>query len=389
MRGNKYILVITDHFTKWVEAYPITNQEAFTVGICLESFVNTFGYPDVMLTDQGRNFESGLIKEMCARLKIDKRTTSAYHPQCNGQTERFNRTMNSMLAQYVASNQSDWDQWLPSVLFAYRTAVHESTGFSPYKLLFGREPKQPIDFLVPVPNTSLSNDTPQAYFSALKLSMDSIQEQARSNLKHSQTSQKIYHDQSVTADKFAIGDLVLVYNPVLRGFPKFQKHWEGPYIVLSRMARGVTYLLRLADGSDKFLTVHRNRLKRCNSELVPEQRTYHVDPFPEPTPPAPQIPLVPAADLAPVQHQVVDQPIVNQLLVPPVEVNDAEARLQPAVMNAAANNEPHVNDQPQQLIAKPQAGVSTRPKREIRPPRRLVDEYATAFVGSRKEKKKK
>ena len=184
VRGNKYILVITDHFTKWVEAYPLPNQEAVTVGVCLESFVNTFGYPDVMLTDQGRNFESGLIKEMCAWLKSDKRTTSAYHPQCNWQTERFNRTMNSMLAQYVDSNQTDWDQWLPSVLYAYRTAIHDSTGFSPYKLLFGREPKHPIDFRLPIPGSNSVAATTQKYFSALKQSMESIQDQARSNLKH-------------------------------------------------------------------------------------------------------------------------------------------------------------------------------------------------------------
>ena len=64
VRGNKYILVITYHFTQWVEAYPLPNQEAITFGVCLESFVNTFGYPDVMLTDQGQNFKTGLIKEM-------------------------------------------------------------------------------------------------------------------------------------------------------------------------------------------------------------------------------------------------------------------------------------------------------------------------------------
>ena len=89
-RGNRYILVIIDHFTKWVEAYAIPNQEAVTVAFCFESFINTFGYPDIILTDQDRNFESAHIKEMCGRLKIDKRTTSAYHPQCNGQSERFN-----------------------------------------------------------------------------------------------------------------------------------------------------------------------------------------------------------------------------------------------------------------------------------------------------------
>ena len=108
-RNNRYILVITDHFTKWVEAFPMPNQETKTIAFCLEQFVNTFGYPNIILTDQGRNFESFLIKEMCVRLKIDKIITSAYHPQCNGQTERFNRTMNFMLAQYVDNNQTDWD----------------------------------------------------------------------------------------------------------------------------------------------------------------------------------------------------------------------------------------------------------------------------------------
>ena len=88
---------------------------------------------------------------MCVRLNIDKRTTSAYHPQTNGQTERFNRTMNSMLSQYVSKNQQDWDMWIPSVLFAYRTAVHSSTGLSPYAMVFGREATQPVEFKIPIP----------------------------------------------------------------------------------------------------------------------------------------------------------------------------------------------------------------------------------------------
>ena len=79
-RGNRYILVITDHFTKWVEAYAIPKQEAVTVAFCYETFINTFGYSDIIFTDQGRNFESTSSRK-CARLKINKRTTSAYHPQ--------------------------------------------------------------------------------------------------------------------------------------------------------------------------------------------------------------------------------------------------------------------------------------------------------------------
>ena len=153
-RNNWYICVITNHFTKWVEAYPMQNQETKTIAFCLKQFVNTFSYPDIILTDQGRNFEIFLNKEMCVRLKIDKRTTSAYHPQCNGQTERFNQTMNAMLAQYVDKNQTDWDLSLPSVLFAYRTAAHSSTKHSPNEMVFGRSLQQPIDFKVPARQTS-------------------------------------------------------------------------------------------------------------------------------------------------------------------------------------------------------------------------------------------
>ena len=274
-RRNKYVLVITDHFTKWVEAYPIPDQEAPTIAARFEQFVNQFGYPDVVLTDQGRNFESSLLKEMCVRLKIDKRTTSAYHPQCNGQTERFNRTMNQMLAQYVSENQTDWDLWLGSVLYAYRTAKHSSTGYSPFELVFGRVAKQPVDFLIPAPKSETPRVSPQRYFSALRDTLEAAREDASKHLRHAQASQKKYYDQSANAPRFSIGDYVLVKDPVARGFPKFRKNYRGPFVVVSKpIAGGVTYILRsVADG--KILHVHRNNLKICN---MPEsdQQSFEV-----------------------------------------------------------------------------------------------------------------
>ena len=129
-----------------------------------------------------------------------------------------------MLNQYVNTNQSDWDQWLPSVVFAYMTAVHESTGFSPYQLRFGRDFKQMINFSISVPKSQTASTINQFYFSALKQSIESIQVRARSNLRHAQSKQKAFNDQSVTAKHYAIGDLVLVYNPDTRGSRKFQKH---------------------------------------------------------------------------------------------------------------------------------------------------------------------
>ena len=173
---------------------PDTKPKTKTIDFCLEQFVNTFGYPDIILTDQVHNFESFLIKEMCVRLNIDKQITSAYRPQCNRQTEKFNLTMNAMLAQYVDKTQTYWDLWLPSVVFAYRTAVYSSTGHSPYEMVFELSPKQPIEFKIPaglagseakpLPNTSL-------YFA--KRWKQYTMKLAR-NLRAAQSAQKAYYD---------------------------------------------------------------------------------------------------------------------------------------------------------------------------------------------------
>ena len=249
----------------------MVNQEATTVAFCLEQFVNTFGYFDIILTDQEQNFESALIKKICVRLKIDKRTTSAYHPQCNGQTERFNRTMNSMLAQYVAKNQTDWDKWLPSVLFAFRTSDHRSKAYSPYEMVFGRSPKQPIDFKIPSVGSDSTCTTASEYFSALRDTLDAIHEDACDYLQIVQKQQKEYYDQHVNAERFSVGDRVLVYDPVNRGFPKFQKHYVGPYVVSAKpIANGVTYILRSPD-NENILHVHRNRLKKCSVSFSENQ----------------------------------------------------------------------------------------------------------------------
>ena len=122
-RGKKYTLVAADYFTKWPECWAITDQEAKTVARCLEEFISRHGVPQVLLTDQGRNFESQVVTEVCDLLHINKKRTTAYHPQCDGQVERFNRTLANMLTMYVDKNQKDWDLWLEQVLFAYRTSI--------------------------------------------------------------------------------------------------------------------------------------------------------------------------------------------------------------------------------------------------------------------------
>ena len=144
--GNKYILVVTDLFTKWVEAFPIHDTTSATLAtVLVDQFISRYGVPVVLHSDQGANLCSEVIKTICKLLGMDQTRTSAYHPQGNGKVERFNRMLEAMLAKNVKDNQRDWDQWLQKVLFAYRTSLHETTGFTPFHLVFGRTPNLPVD----------------------------------------------------------------------------------------------------------------------------------------------------------------------------------------------------------------------------------------------------
>ena len=115
------------------------NMEATTVAsILVQEFICHFGVPECIHTDQGHNFEANLIKEICKVLDIKKTRTSPYHPQSDGMIERFNRTLLSMLSTALEKNHSNWDLQLPLLMLAYRTSVQETTGATPFSLMFGR-----------------------------------------------------------------------------------------------------------------------------------------------------------------------------------------------------------------------------------------------------------
>ena len=148
-RGNKYVLVVGDYFSKWAEAYPLPDQKGETVvRVLLSEFVCRYGIPTIIHSDQGRNFESNVMKGLCSMLGIEKSRTTAYHPQSDGLVERLNRTLMGAVSKYVERDQRDWDLWLPFVLFSYRTTVHASTAMTPYELMFGRLPKVSLDVRV-------------------------------------------------------------------------------------------------------------------------------------------------------------------------------------------------------------------------------------------------
>ena len=134
----RYILVISDLYTKYAVAVPLKDMTAKTVATTLvEEWILKFGAPDTLHTDQGTNFNSEVMKDICQVFMIDKTRTSPYHPQGNGQVERFNRVIADTISKYCAEKPQEWDLYLPHVNFVYNTTVHKTLGTTPFSMLYG------------------------------------------------------------------------------------------------------------------------------------------------------------------------------------------------------------------------------------------------------------
>ena len=157
--GYENILVITDHFTRFAQAIPSRNQTAKTTArLLFDNFVCHYGFPSRLHSDQGRNFESEVIKELCSIANVEKSRTTPYHPMGNGIQERFNRTLLNMLGTLEDDQKTDWKSYVPPLVHAYNSTRHESTGFSPHYLMFGRHPRLAVDAFLGIKPGNESSD---------------------------------------------------------------------------------------------------------------------------------------------------------------------------------------------------------------------------------------
>ena len=149
-KGNRYVLVMVDCFSRWTEACPLPDKTALYVADAFfQHSVCRFGMTMVIHSDQGREFENKVMQELCLLSGSHKTWTTPCHPENDGLVERFNRTLLMMLAMFAGENRDDWDDLLPAVMMVYRSSVHESMGFSPYRLMFGEECTLPMDVGLP------------------------------------------------------------------------------------------------------------------------------------------------------------------------------------------------------------------------------------------------
>ena len=245
-RSNRLILVITDCFTKWTEAVALPDQEAATIATAfVNNFVTRFGYPLLLLSDGGTNFDSKLFREVCKFLQIEKVKTSVMRPQANGVTERFNRTLATMLTMYCIQDQKDWDLYLPQVMMAYRSSVHSSTGQSPNKMVYGHEIMLPMTAVVGQPKGE-NSATVDDYVENLQEKLQQAHQLARTNLKKTATYRKKHYDIKSSKRVLTPGQTVWLFEPSKRPgvFAKLTPKWKGPALILQRLD-DLTYLVKL------------------------------------------------------------------------------------------------------------------------------------------------
>jgi transposase InsO family protein len=208
-------------------------------------------------SDQGSNFESQVFKEMCKLLGLHKTRTTSLRPQSDGMVERFNATIENMLASFVSENQKDWDEYICLLMMAYQVAVHETTKVSPYEMMFGRTINLPIDLVIGHPDSNYIFPVySSGYVFSLSKKLEKIHEFALSS-----NNMKRLYDRSKHFKSYNAGDAVWFYNPLrTKGLnPKLQRPWQGPFLVTERINDVIDRIQRSPRANPK--AVHHDRLK--------------------------------------------------------------------------------------------------------------------------------
>ncbi|MFI0459984.1 MAG: DDE-type integrase/transposase/recombinase, partial [Candidatus Thiodiazotropha endolucinida] len=262
--GFENILVITDHYTRYAQAIPTRNQTAQTTAkVLFENFFLHYGLPARIHSDQGANFESKLIQSLCSLTGMKKTRTTPYHPKGNGMVERFNKTLLNMLGTLEESQKTDWKSYVSTMTHAYNAAVHDSTGFSPFFLMFGRHPRLAVDALLGIPQDTETVKSHQDYVDRLRLRLATAYDKASIQAKKSAERQKACYDEKVRHVKLEVGDRVLVEKKGHRGKHKLADLWEHcPYVVIGQPVADIPIYEVVKENArnSKSRTLHRNML---------------------------------------------------------------------------------------------------------------------------------
>uniref|UniRef100_A0A8C4SQC7 Gypsy retrotransposon integrase-like protein 1 n=1 Tax=Erpetoichthys calabaricus TaxID=27687 RepID=A0A8C4SQC7_ERPCA len=259
------VLVVTDHFTKMAHAFCCSDQSAKQVARQLwDRYFCVYGFPQRIHSDQGASFESQLIQELLQIAGVKKSRTTPYHPMGNGHTERFNRTLGNMIRALPPRDKIKWPQMLQTLTFAYNCTAHESTGYAPFYLMYGRVPRLPVDVMFH--NVERNSDIID-YDSYVRRMRDDLKEAlilAQVNTDSSQRRQADLYNMKTKGADIEEGDRVLLANRGERGHRKLADRWDSTlYTVVSKDSKCHTYHIKnTINGQEKI--VHRNLILQAS-----------------------------------------------------------------------------------------------------------------------------
>lgn len=229
-RGNKYIIALTDILSKFVITKAVRDNTAQTVVRFLkEDVISKFGTPRCVLTDNGTHFTSAVTNELFKKIGTTHLYSTPYHPQTNGQIERYNSTMDAKIATLSNARKTDWDEQLSFVTFNYNSSIHASTKQTPFEMMYGRTSVLPSD--IQEPNVTLTYDPEHA--TKLTNFISIMSERAKRNITQSQEKYKQRYDANRQDPSFNVGDLVLVKTNNIRS--KFDNRYEGPFKITHKL----------------------------------------------------------------------------------------------------------------------------------------------------------
>jgi len=256
--GNhkKYVLGMTDAFTKYVELVALPNKESRTVAEAIfEKWFCRFGIPLEVITDQGKEFCGELTEDLFKLMRVDHRTTTAYHPQCNSQAEVANKTIAKYLSSFTDDSTLDWENYLAPLMFSYNTSFHRSVKATPFFLTYGLEARQPG---LPGPEVR-RKFYGESSTDELLLRLLAARNVARQNNQEASDQAKEDHDRKATPHAFAANQLVLLdEHSFLHKNAKLAPNWSGPHRIV-RLKNDNNVELKLKNG--RSLITHVNRLK--------------------------------------------------------------------------------------------------------------------------------
>ncbi|KAK3109186.1 hypothetical protein FSP39_024820 [Pinctada imbricata] len=262
-QGLENVLVITDVFTKWTIAVPTRDQTAQTVAkVLVKELFYKFGICKRLHSDQGKCFEAEIIQQLCKIYNIKKSRTTAYHPQGNGQCERFNRTLHDLLRSLSPARKRKWPEYIKELVFSYNVTPHASTGYSPYFLMYGRQPNLPVDFLLG--RNSDENDVDididrwvELHSEKLSFAYKCALQESRKNEKQ----RKQLHDSGKSENELSVGTKVYIRNRGIKGRDKIQDKWKSdPFIVIGKPFKSV-YTVKPEKDVGPVKNVNRSELK--------------------------------------------------------------------------------------------------------------------------------